>query len=233
MGGIIREIPEEQRPYEKCQRFGCSTLSDSELLAVILRTGTAGSGSVSLAHAVLQKMDASSYPGIQGLMHCSVSDLMSIHGIGKVKAIQLLCIGELAKRIGSASARKALSFHNPGSVAEYYMETLRHEEQERMVCMMFDSKNRLMAEQVLSKGTVNTTVITPREIFLEALRSHAVSIILVHNHPSGDPAPSKEDCFLTERIVRAGELVGIPLLDHLIIGDGAYYSFQEDGALEV
>jgi DNA repair protein RadC len=112
------------------------------------------------------------------------------------------------------------------------MEQLRHEEQELMICMMLDSKNHLIGEQVLTRGTVNTTVITPREILLEALRRQAVGILLVHNHPSGDPSPSREDYDVTERVYRAAAMVGIPLLDHIIIGDHRYFSFLEEGIIK-
>jgi DNA repair protein RadC len=232
MKETIQEIPEEQRPYEKCYREGAAALSDSELLAVILRTGTKGSSSLSLANRVLNHMKDSSYPGLLGLMHCSVQELMHIHGIGKVKAIQLKCVGELSKRIAASAARPTMSFRQPVSIAQYYMEQLRHEEQELMICMMLDSKNHLIGEQVLTRGTVNTTVITPREILLEALRRQAVGILLVHNHPSGDPSPSREDYDVTERVYRAAAMVGIPLLDHIIIGDHRYFSFLEEGIIK-
>jgi DNA repair protein RadC len=231
MNETIKEIPEEQRPYEKCYREGAAALSDSELLAVILRTGTSGCSSLSLANRVLLYMKDTPHPGLLGLLHLSVDELTAIHGIGKVKAIQLKCIGELSKRIASTAAKSGLSFRNPQSIAVYYMEQLRHEEQELMLCMMLDSKNHLIGEQVLSKGTVNTTVITPREILLEALRRQAVSILLVHNHPSGDPSPSTADRDVTERVYLAAEMVGITLLDHIIIGDQKYFSFLEEGIL--
>ncbi len=228
MRNTIRELPEEQRPYEKCLRLGEGSLNDSELLAVILKNGAKGSNSLALANDILCSLQQFSYPGLTGLMHVSLTDLRTIHGIGKVKAIQLKCIGELSKRIASAAAREKLCFHEPGTIAEYYMEQLRHQEQEIMICMMLDSKNHLLGEQVLSKGTVNATLITPREVFLEALKYHAVGLILVHNHPSGDPTPSRCDHEVTDRIGEAGELLGIELLDHIVIGDHSYVSFREE-----
>lgn len=227
MRNTIQELPEEQRPYEKCIRLGESALSDSELLAVILKSGTKGSNSLALANDILCKLQQSSYPGLPGLMHISLADLRGIYGIGRVKAIQLKCIGELSKRIAATAARDRLCFNEPRTIAEYYMEQLRHQEQELMICMMLDSKNHLLGEQVLSKGTVNATLVTPREVYVEALKYHAVGLILVHNHPSGDPTPSKYDCDVTDRIFEAGELLGIELLDHIVIGDHAYVSFRE------
>lgn len=231
MKETMKDMPVSQRPYEKCIREGEASLSDSELLAVILRSGTQGLNSLSLANQILKYMETSSYPGLLGILHTSLEELMGIHGIGKVKAIQLKCIGELSKRIAASSARLQLCFDQPKTIAQYYMEKLRHEEQEQVICMMLDSKNHLMSEYHLSRGTANAALLTPREVFVEALRRHAVSVILVHNHPSGDPIPSKCDLEVTERIERAGELLGIQFLDHIIIGDHRYVSFREQGIL--
>lgn len=140
MNHTMKEIPESQRPYEKCIREGESTLSDGELLAVILRCGTRGMNSLTLANDILSHMEQSPYPGLLGLLHCSVSDLKKIHGIGTVKAVQLKCIGELSKRIASTAARISLDFNSPDSIAAYYMEQLRHQEQEIMICMMLDNQ---------------------------------------------------------------------------------------------
>ena len=176
-------------------------------------------------------MNLTSYPGLLGILHSSLSELQKIHGIGTVKAVQLKCIGELAKRIASTAAKQELNFQHPDSIAAYYMERLRHQEQELMICMMLDNQNHLLGDPVLSKGTVNATLITPREIFVEAVRYHAVNLILLHNHPGGNPSPSKCDREITERIFQAGELLGIHLLDHIIIGDQRYVSFKEAGIL--
>ena len=161
-----------------------------------------------------------------------MQELMKIHGIGKVKAIQLKCIGELSKRMATAAAKPELSFHHPVTIAKYYMERLRHEEQELLYCMMLDGHNHLSGEQLLSRGTVNATLITPREVFVEAVKYLAVNLILVHNHPGGDPSPSQADLDVTERIYHCGELLGIHLLDHIIIGDHRYVSFREKGIFD-
>ena len=231
MKQTIKEIPEEQRPYEKCYREGAAALSDSELLAVILRTGTLGKSSVALANDIIRYFEDTAYPGINGLLHCSISELMKIHGIGRVKAIQLKCIGEISKRIATRNARAKLCFQHPSSIADYYMEQLRHEEQELMIIMMLDTKSNLISDKVLTKGTVNLTVITPREILIEALRMQAVGIVLIHNHPSGDPTPSQEDQQVTERVQESCQLLGLSLIDHIIIGDRTYYSFVEEGLI--
>ena len=225
----MKQLPEEQRPYEKCFTQGESSLSDSELLAVILRSGMQGKNSLALAQEILKFMESSSYPGLMGLMHVSVQDLMRIHGVGRVKAVQLKCFGELSKRIAKAAARPQMVMNNPSSIAAYYMEELRHEEQEIVICMMLDVKGHFLGDKILTRGTATGSLVTPREIYMEALRRHAVSLILVHNHPSGDPTPSPDDQQITARIYQAGELLGIHLLDHIVIGDHRYCSFREEG----
>ena len=156
---------------------------------------------------------------------------MSIPGVGTVKAIQLKCIGELSRRMARQKAKERLSFNAPDTIAEYYMEELRHLEQEVLLCMMLDTKNHLLGEKRMFLGTVNASLVSPRELFLEALRYQAVNIILVHNHPSGDPTPSREDVLITQRVHQGGELIGIHLLDHIIIGEHTYMSFREKESL--
>ena len=229
----IRDLPESSRPYEKCLKWGPSVLSDSELLAVILRNGVQGANSLALANQILSLTKDTSYPGLLGLLHMSLPDLMKVNGIGKVKAVQLKCIGELSKRMASAAARPRLSFNDPVTIARYYMEHLRHEEQEVLIVMLLDGRNHLLGGADDFKGDgQEPALITPREVFVEALKFHAVSLILVHNHPSGDPSPSECDVEITERIYRSGELVG-EALDHIVIGDQKYVSFREQGMLPV
>lgn len=223
---IMKELPAGERPYEKCLEYGARSLSDAELLAVILRTGTSGCTAVQLAQKILKC--SKSHEGLAGIHHLSMEELMQIPGIGQVKAIQVKAIGELSKRLARTQAKYQMFFNRPDTIAEYYMEHLRHEEQESMICMMLDTKNNFLGETELFRGTVNASLVSPREVFLEALRYHAVNIILVHNHPSGDPTPSEQDLLVTERIHRTGELLDIHLLDHIIIGDQSYISFQEE-----
>ncbi len=224
----IKEIPVTERPYEKCEQRGSASLSDEELLAVLLRTGTRGESALALARHILYHAGET---GILGIHQFSMERLMTIKGIGKVKAIQLSCISELAKRLSKATYQEALCFSEPGSIARYYMEDLRHEKQELMKLLMLNTKARLIGETNISKGTVNASLITPRELFIEALQKNAVSIVIMHNHPSGDPTPSREDMLITKRILDAGALIGIELLDHIIIGNNQYISFREEGLL--
>ena len=223
----IKELNYEERPYEKCERFGAENLTNIELLAILLRTGTKGQSSLELAKKIL-------YPpaeteGILNIHNWSYEQLMNIKGIGKVKAIQILCISELAKRLAKESAGKQLDFSTPSTIAKYYMEDLRHKKQEFMKLLLLNTKSKLICEKDISIGTVNTAIISPRELFIEALQKNAVCIILLHNHPSGDPTPSFEDVQITMQIREAGNMIGIELLDHIVIGDNCYISLKEEG----
>lgn len=221
-------IPEKQ-PYELCLLKGPEALTDEQLLAVIIRTGTRGSSSLELAAKVLAL--GGSEPELLGIMNHSVPQLMKVKGIGKVKAIQIQCIGELSKRIWKACMKEAVRMSSPGTIAGYYMEEFRHKKQEEMLLILLNTKNKLIKDISISKGTINSALISTREIFLEAIKYEAVNIILLHNHPSGDPTPSSEDLDITERIRGAGELLDISLIDHIIIGDNSYISLKERGIL--
>lgn len=221
----IKNLPENERPYEKCFAHGPQVLTDCELLAVILRTGTNGTSSYDLAGKILNMgIDNGT---LLSIMHLSKEELLGIKGIGKVKAVQIMCIGELAKRISSMDAKSKLKFDKPSTIADYYMEHMRHLEQENLVIIFLDTKCRMIKDKILSTGTVNQSLISAREIFIEALKCNAVSLILVHNHPSGDCTPSRDDITNTVKIADAGKLIGISVLDHIIIGDRRYSSLKE------
>ena len=202
----MKELPHEERPYERCVKSGPEHLSDAQLLAVILRTGSTQESVLELAARILELGGPGE--GILGLLHLSLPELMSV----KRKAM-----------------KSPVRFNEPAQVAEYYQEDLRHKEQEEFHMMLFNTKQNMIGDVALSKGTVNASLATPREIFIQALKFQAVSLILVHNHPSGDPEPSREDILLTRRAEEAGKVIGIPVLDHIIIGDGTYVSIKERG----
>ena len=202
-------LPEEDRPYEKCIRYGVQALTNRELLAVILRTGAKGKHVLDLAGELLNLVPERE--GFTGIRRLSMTELSAVHGIGKVKAVQLKCILEIARRMAREEAGEGTAFR----------------EQEVLLVLMLNQRGRLLKETYLFQGTVNASVISPREIFLEALSARAVQIILLHNHPSGDPRPSREDLEVTRRVQEAGELIGITLTDHIIIGGHSYISFRE------
>ena len=217
-------------PYEKFITYGSRSLTDSELLAILLRTGTRGIDARTLGETVLSKT-ARYGNGLLGLYHIPLQDLRQIDGIGEVKAIQLKTVAELSTRMAQAKAKRNLSFHNPASVADYYMERFRHESVEYIMLLLFDSGLHLIEEHILSKGTVNASLVSPREVFIHALQTQAAGIMLLHNHPGGNPLPSENDIRATKRIGQIGILTDIPLYDHIIIGDNQYFSFKESNLM--
>lgn len=226
----VKELPVTEQPYEKCERFGTASLSDAELLAVIIRSGSAKERAIDVANRVL--MNPKREQGIVSLYQYTMTELMKIHGIGKVKAIQLLCLAEISKRMAKATYGMKIRFSSPEVIANYYMEQMRHLKVEQAVLLFLDTKCQLIRDMELSKGSVNASITAPREIYLNALKYGAVYIVLLHNHPSGDPMPSKEDINTTKRIREAGLLIGIQLMDHIIIGDNMYISLKEQGLFE-
>ena len=208
----MKERPETERPYEKCLRAGAESLTDGELLAVIIRCGTRSCTALELAFSLLNRHPV--YKGLAGLHHLDIEMLKEIPGIGNVKAIEILCVLELSKRLARASIKEESDFSSPDYIAAYYMEDMRHLSVEKVMLLLLDGRHRLM-----------------KEILLEALRYHAVNLILIHNHPSGYPEPSREDLIITRQIKEAGELLGIPLSDHIIIGDKCYTSLREQNMM--
>lgn len=219
-----KELPLSERPYEKCLLHGAGALSDAELLAVILKSGSSGMNGIQLAQQILQ----SGRKNLLNLHHLSVEELMSFPGIGEVKAIQLKCVAEISRRIAQTARREQIELSDAASVAAYYMERLRHEPREQLILSMFDIKCRLLGDCVIATGSAHAVYGSPREIFLQLLEKRAAAFILLHNHPSGDPAPSIEDVRLTRRIRDCGTLMDITMSDHIIIGDNKYYSFREN-----
>lgn len=218
----MKELPITERPYEKCERNGASALSDAELLAIILKSGAQGDKVMDVA-AQLLNLNASC-PGLEGVMRLDMSDFQKIRGIGRVKSVQLAAVCELARRMTRIRFSENFVFGTPQSIADYYMAYMCHLKHEEVHVMMLDSKQHMISECLLTKGTVNASLITPREIFVQALKAEAVGVVLVHNHPSGDDTPSREDLTATEKVRAAGELVGIRLIDHIIIGSGHFTS---------
>ncbi|WP_051234131.1 RadC family protein [Butyrivibrio sp. NC3005] len=221
----------EALPFERFRKYGPETLTDAELLAVLIRCGTLNSTPMEIGQEVLKR--GSIYEkGLNGLHHLSVKELCEINGIGEVKAIQLKAIGEIARRMSVSSKNDRLCCNNPTTVAKHYMEMMRHEEREQLRILSLGTHLELKSDKVIYQGTADRCLIEPRDIFQFALRAGAVSIILLHNHPSGDPTPSNADCKITKRISTLGKELGIILQDHIIIGDNKYISFRENKLLD-
>ena len=226
----LKQICNENLPYEKFLKYGPESLTESELLAIILRTGTREKSALELAQEILS-LSESTREGLLGLYDIPMKQLLGVKGIGEVKAVKIKCIAELAMRINTASAKSGLIVHEPSTVARYFMEKLRHRRKECVVVVCLDAKGQMIKEIELSSGSVKMSLISPRDVFLEALRSEAVNIILIHNHPSGDPTPSQSDLAATKCVAQMGLTLDIPLLDHIIIGDNCYMSFKEESYL--
>ncbi len=223
----IKKIPKEERPIEKVLNQGVEVLSNSELITLILHSGTKSKSAMSLAEEVLTRDD----DGIRFLSHCEIEELLSINGLGPVKATRLLAAVELGKRIAKANSTKDNYVENSQDVADLFMEDLRYKSKEYFKTLLLNTKGKVIYIDTVSIGNLTQTTVHPREVFRKAIQKGAASMIIIHNHPSGDPAPSKEDIRTTRRLVDVGELLGIPVLDHVIIGDGSFESFKCRGLM--
>ena len=220
----IKELKKDLQPYEKFVTLGPEVLTDAELLAIIIRSGTSDKTSIDLANEII---DGSKEGSILSINHMSLQELMNIKGIGKVKAIEIKAVGELSRRISKSSVPITKDLSSPELIASRYMEDLRHLEIEHLIMVMLNTKYKFIGDCTLSKGTVNFSVASPREAYIEALKNGAVYICLIHNHRSGDPTPSREDIKITKRMSDAGKLIGITLIDHIIIGDNIFFSMKQ------
>ena len=220
----MKNLPESERPYEKFVKYGEESLSDAELLAIIIKTGTPKENSVDIARQILQ----GNHNNLLNLYDLSYRDLMKYSGIGSIKAIQLKAVAELSKRIACTQSGYDLRLDRPDSIADYYMEQLRHRKEEVLMCAFFDAKCHVLGDVIISKGSVNYAYVSPRDIFRYAFDYEAVQFVLIHNHPSGDPRPSQDDVQITYRIRKGAQILELEMLDHIIIGDNRYYSFHEN-----
>ncbi|MDR6226425.1 RadC family protein [Desmospora profundinema] len=225
---LIRDVPEGERPRERMLQVGPASLANAELVAILLRTGTAAESAIHLAGRVLSKVD-----GLKGLAQADLLELTEIRGVGPAKAVQLLAGIELGRRVFRAVPGEKVAIRSPRDAAEACMDEMRYLSQEHFVCLFLNTKNVVIDKKCIYVGTLNASVVHPREVFREAIRKSSAGVICVHNHPSGDPTPSREDIHVTERLFEAGRLLGIDLLDHIIIGDSRFYSMKEKGIMPV
>jgi DNA repair protein RadC len=228
MGTAIREWPEDERPREKMQKQGAESLTDAELLALVIRSGDHASGqsAIDLGRTLLQ-----TFGGLRELGGARFSELCRIKGAGPAKAASVLAALTLANRLGAGRIRQLERFTSPGQIFNHFHYRFRDLRKEYFLVLLLDGKNRILREERISEGSLNQSIVHPREVFAPAVRESAAAIILVHNHPSGDPTPSREDREITRRLKEGGELLGIRVLDHVIVGDGTYLSFVEQGLL--
>jgi len=219
----IEDIPEENRPRERFQRLGANALSDAELLAIILQKGTIGENVIDMSNRLLSEY------GIENLSNLSLKELQKINGIGPAKAMQIKALFEFNKRHNLAK-KMGIPIKSAKDVFEYAVQRLPNSDKEQFMILHLDSKNRIIKDEIISIGILNASIVHPREIFKSAIKESANAIILTHNHPSGDPTPSEDDLEITRMIFQTGEIIGINVLDHVIIGD-THYSFKEEGGI--
>lgn len=220
----IHDMPTGERPRERLQHYGPEALSTSELMAILLRTGSQGENVLALATRLLVEFE-----GLGGLVKASFTELSALRGVGPAKAAQLKAGLELGRRLLIAAPDERPQITSPTDAANLLMLEMGYLEQEHLRVLLLDTKNRVLTSPTIYKGNVNTSVIRIAELFREAIRHNSTSVIVVHNHPSGDPTPSPEDVRVTREIVEAGKLLDIDVLDHLIIGHGRYVSLKERG----
>ena len=222
----MKAIAAHDRPREKLARAGAASLGDNELIAIVLGHGGARVSALDLANSVLTARG-----GLAGLARASHDELVALDGIGGARAAQVLAAIELGRRIVSGGGRERVQVTSPRSVADFLMPQYGNRPVEQFGIVLLDTKHRVLRTTVLSVGTLDASIVHPREIFREATAGGAAAIVLFHNHPSGDPEPSRDDRRLTERLIAAGVVMGIDVLDHIILGDAQYFSFREKGTL--
>lgn len=223
---VIRDLPVGERPRERMEQYGPEALSNAELLAIVVRVGSRGESAVRLAERLL-----SEFGGLPGLSRARIPQLSALSGVGLAKAAQVKAAFELGKRLATTAEGPRAVVRGAADAAALVMEDLRYREQECLAAIFLDTRNQVIRTRLLTMGTLTGSPAHPREVFKEALAHGSASLILCHNHPSGDPTPSKDDIALTTRLVKAGELMGVPVVDHIIIGGGRYVSLKEAGRM--
>lgn len=222
----IMDLPQCERPRERLFKYGVECLSNAELLSIILRSGSKNENVLNLSSKIIK-----TFGGLNGLMNCSKEELILLKGIGETKASQLIAVGEISKRFKSYKSGDSYKISTPKDAADIVMESMRFLKQEVLKVIMLNVKNTVIKIRDVSMGSINSSIVHPREVFSEAIKISSASIIICHNHPSGDPSPSSEDINITHRLKECGKILGIELVDHLIIGDGVYVSLKEKGIL--
>ena len=223
---MMKELPADERPREKMKERGAQTLGNSELLAILLRTGNFQESALRIAENLLDRLG-----GLAGFGNATLEEFEQVKGVGEAKAITVMAAIELGRRVTTLAPSERAIIRTPDDVAALLMPRFRYETKESFIAILLSTKNHVLKTPVISVGSLNASIVHPRELFREAINASAAAVILAHNHPSGDPAPSPEDVSLTRKLVDAGKLLDIPVLDHIVLGDGKYISFKEKGIL--
>lgn len=228
--GAIKEWPEDERPRERLMKLGADTLSEAQLLAIMLATGDASSGQSALDLAMYL---VRTFDGLRALDAASIAELCQIKGIGPAKATTIKAALELGKRLFGEPVQRHLKVTSPQDLVNYFQPRLQHLRKEVFKAVLLNTKHQMLKDVTVSEGSLSASLVHPREAFLPAIKESAAAVIFLHNHPSGDPTPSTEDKELTLRLVEVGQLIGISVLDHIVIGSGSpgYISFRDAGLL--
>jgi DNA repair protein RadC len=223
----VKHWPEDERPRERLIAHGPAALSEAQLLAIIIRSGRSGRTAVDLGRDLLER-----FGSLAGVEQAGIKEICMVKGIGPAKAVEIKAAIELGRRYQKPNLAGA-SFCSSLDVAAYYRPRMKDLKQETFRCALLDTKNKIIREEVVSIGSLSTAIVHPRDTFKAAIRESAAAVIFIHNHPSGEVKPSQEDILLTKRLVQAGEVLGIQVLDHIIIGDGTHFSFKDNGMMLV
>lgn len=223
----LKGLPVEERPREKMMYQGKDSLSNSELLAILLRTGTREKSALELANDIISM----NKDGILHLEDCSPEELSAVKGMGTAKACQIIAAVELGKRVATCPRTEKPAIGSPGDIVNLFMEKMRYYKKEHFCALLLNTKGKIIEETEVSVGDLNSAMVHPREVFLQAVRRSAAAVVLIHNHPSGDPEPSVEDLEITARLVESAKILGINIVDHIIIGDGIYTSLKSEGLM--
>ena len=223
----MKELPLSERPYELLEAKGEAALTDAQLLAILLRTGSAGEKALDLSLRILSSIPTKGQSPLVALLQQPLTSLRSFKGVGRVQAIQIRALAELVRRASHQQAVPRLTVDSPAAIVQLYMEEMRYLTREVIKIVYFNAKMQLLGDRNLTQGTMNQSLISPREVFQSVWEMGAYAFILIHNHPSGNPEPSLNDILLTDQLKRAAKLMDIPMLDHLVLGNGKYYSFKE------
>ena len=226
---MVRELPVDERPRERLLALGPGFLSNAELLAIVLRNGSKERSALQLAQDILSLYKDD---GVSALSRITAGELMCLQGIGSAKAAEVMAAVELGKRLNAHISRQRAMVTCPEDAADYAMPRFRYEDREHFAVILLNVKNHILSMPVISVGSLTASVVHPREVFKAAIQQTAASIILVHNHPSGDPTPSKEAIEVTARMVQVGRVMDIPVLDHIILGNDNYISLKEKGVIK-
>lgn len=221
----VKEWPEDEQPRERLLKHGAASLSDAQLLAIIIKMGTPGRSALDLALELLSKFES-----LAGIEQAGIKELREVPGIGRAKAAEIKAAIELGRRYQKPTLAGA-SFCSSQDVAAYYRPRMKDFKKEMFRCALLDTKNKIIREEIVSVGSLSASIVHPRDTFKAAVRESAAAVIFIHNHPSGDIKPSQEDILLTKRLVQAGDMIGIQVLDHIIIGDGDHFSFRDNGLI--